>query len=406
MWQMTWNLFCEVSPWMLLGMAFTGLLHGLLPAGLVQRQLEGVSGVLKAVGLGIPMPLCSCGVIPAGIGLKRDGASDGAAVGFLVSTPQTGVDSILVSAAFLGWPFAIFKVFGALVTGLAAGILTHRYGGPRRSIGGDDGLAAAGTGNRSLRGMVDHAMQVLRTIWGWLVVGILVSAAIQIWVPTEQIAGWVTTMGAGAILAVLLLSVPLYVCATASVPIAAALVHAGVPTGAALVFLMAGPATNVATIGAVRQAFGSRVLGIYLSTIVLGSVALGLAFDFVLGTGFLPESAGSHHHTPWWGQASAVLIGALMVWFAAEDVARWWSGRRLMKASTVIDLSVDGMTCGGCVKRLEGVLTSLEGVETVHVQLKPGAARVVGTVTASQVRTAIEGSGFVVADRSPTTKSA
>ena len=110
-----WMVMVDLAPWLLLGAAMSGLLHIALPAGFVKRQLSGPSGVLKAVALGIPMPLCSCGVIPTGIGLQRDGASNGAAIGFITATPQTGVDSILVSASFLGWPFALSKVFAALI---------------------------------------------------------------------------------------------------------------------------------------------------------------------------------------------------------------------------------------------------------------------------------------------------
>ena len=130
----TWDILLELAPWLLLGTLVAAVLHVVLPPDLVQRRLTGPRGVLNAVLIGVPMPLCSCGVIPAGIGLKKDGASDGAAIGFLISTPQTGVDSALVAASFLGWPFALFKVGAAAVTGLAGGMLTERYGGPSTVI--------------------------------------------------------------------------------------------------------------------------------------------------------------------------------------------------------------------------------------------------------------------------------
>ena len=114
--QATWSVLAELAPWLLFGALLAALLHVLLPRNLIRRQLSGYGGAVKAVVLGVPLPLCSCGVIPAGIGLKRTGASNGSAMGFLISTPQTGVDSILVSATFLGWPFALFKVAAAAVT--------------------------------------------------------------------------------------------------------------------------------------------------------------------------------------------------------------------------------------------------------------------------------------------------
>ena len=130
-----WSILLDLAPWLLLGAGVASALHIWLPPGLLQRHLSGYAGVAKAVALGVPMPLCSCGVIPAGLGLKKDGASDGAALGFLISTPQTGVDSILVSASFLGWPFALFKVGAATVTGLVGGWLVESTGaGPSTAM--------------------------------------------------------------------------------------------------------------------------------------------------------------------------------------------------------------------------------------------------------------------------------
>ena len=121
-----WKILCQLAPWLLLGMMLSGLMSVLLPAGFVKRKFHGLAGVAKAVLLSVPLPLCSCGVVPAGIGLKNQGASNGASVGFLISTPQTGVDSILVSASFFGWPFAIFKMLTSAITGVVGGWLTDQ----------------------------------------------------------------------------------------------------------------------------------------------------------------------------------------------------------------------------------------------------------------------------------------
>ena len=158
-----------------------GLLHGVFPPGFVRRHLGGRYRVLKAVALGVPLPLCSCGVIPAGIGLKADGASDGAAVGFITATPQTGVDSALVSAGLLGWPFALFKVLAALVTGLISGSWVDR-GQPDSSLVVP---ASAPTQRPSASQMVAHGLDMLRMVWGWLVIGVLVSAALSTWLPAD-----------------------------------------------------------------------------------------------------------------------------------------------------------------------------------------------------------------------------
>ncbi|MEM9412983.1 MAG: permease, partial [Planctomycetota bacterium] len=126
--QSCWKVLCQLSPWLVLGLLISGMMHVALPKSFVRRQFRGWRGILRAVAVGIPLPLCSCGVVPAAIGLKDDGADDGAAVGFLISTPQTGVDSVLVAVSFFGWPFAIFKMAAALLMGLVGGLLANGAG--------------------------------------------------------------------------------------------------------------------------------------------------------------------------------------------------------------------------------------------------------------------------------------
>jgi uncharacterized membrane protein YraQ (UPF0718 family)/copper chaperone CopZ len=390
--QNTWSIFLELAPWLLLGMAVAGVLHTLLPAGLVKRQLQGTGGVVKAVALGVPLPLCSCGVIPAGLGLKRDGASDGASVGFMISTPQTGVDSILVCASFLGWPFTVFKVVTAGVTGLLGGWLTDRLGGPRVELG-SGGSTAADT-QPGWREGVGHALSVLQTIWGWLLIGVLASAAIQTWMPPTMFQHTQAWGGMLAILGVLLISLPLYVCATASVPIAAALVAGGMPVGAGLVFLMAGPATNVATMGAILRGFGARILGIYLGTIIVCSVVAADIFNRWVDPVWTQQVGHGHHGGPV-ATLSAVVLMALIAKFAMDDVRRHLAIRS-PSAQDTLEFVVEGMTCGGCVSRLEGVLRGVDGVDQVLVTLEPGSARVSGDVDATRIESVIRDAGFGV----------
>ena len=392
-----WRIVLDLAPWLLLGAVVAGILHVALPKNFVHRQLGGRLGVVKAVALGVPLPLCSCGVIPAGLGLKKDGASNGAAVGFLISTPQTGVDSILVSASFLGWPFALFKVVSATVTGLAGGFLTDAL-----VTTSDEAPEAECSGTREtgskLRAAVDHSLEILQTIWRWLVFGIVVSALIETFVPHDAFAGLASYGGLVAALAVLGIALPLYVCATASVPIAAALVAGGLPTGAALVFLMAGPATNLATIGAVKRALGGRALAIYLATIIAGSVGFALVFDFLL------ESAGtaathSHESTGWITIGSAIVLVAMLAWFAIDD-ARNIIGKALARpdaARPMIELTVTGMTCGGCASRLERTLREAEGVTSATVTLEEKSARIQGSIDEARAKQLVEQAGFTVA---------
>lgn len=380
-----WGVMLELAPWLLLGAGVAGLLHAVLPPGFVHRNLQGAGGVVKAVLLGVPLPLCSCGVIPAGLGLKRDGASDGASVGFLIATPQTGVDSLLVSASFLGWPFAIFKLLSAAFLGLVGGLSTHVL-----SPGEVIEAPPATDGKRpGLKAGFEHSVEVIRSIWGWLLFGVVVSAVLTVAVPPGAFAGLGEGGGWLAMFAMLGLSLPLYVCATASVPIAAALVAGGFPVGAALVFLMAGPATNVATIGAVRQAFGTKTVVIYLTTIIAGSMALGWAFDFVL-EGQL-HGHGHHEHgagpVAW---VTAVVLSLMVGRFAFEDGMRWFRSKR--PAPAAVNLGVQGMTCNGCVRKLEAALTEA-GATTVVIEREPDRVSVAG-IDEAAVIAVIESKGY------------
>ena len=318
-----WSVTLSLAPWLLLGALIGGAMHAWLPRGLVERSLSGQGGMAHAVAIGVPLPLCSCGVIPVGLSLKKQGAGDGPAVGFLISTPQTGVDSILVTASLLGWPFALFKVVVALATGLIGGWITKALSLPPMPMLSVIQEAPEGASSRWIEAL-RHADELLRSIWGWLVVGILVSAVLTVWLPSDAFTG-LAAYGTLATMGVALgVSLPLYVCATASAPIAAALVSAGLPLGAVMVFLMAGPATNAATIGAVYQGLGLRPLVIYLVTIILGSVIGGVAFEAWIAEPVVPVASPAvvHEHANPLMIASAVLLALLLARYAWGDAQR------------------------------------------------------------------------------------
>jgi uncharacterized membrane protein YraQ (UPF0718 family)/copper chaperone CopZ len=392
--QAMWGISLELAPWLLLGTAVAGVLHVALPAGFVHRQLGGRLGVAKAVALGVPLPLCSCGVIPAGLGLRKDGASTGATVGFLISTPQTGVDSILVSASFLGWPFAFFKLITAAVTGLVGGWIADATEDGEATVAADASAAAADADRpRDPREALAHAFEVLRSIWRWIVFGVVASAAIETLVPDGFFASLADRGTLLPMLACLAVSLPLYVCATASVPIAASLVATGLPGGAALVFLMAGPATNVATIGAIYRALGRRALTVYLSTIIGGSLLSGWLFDSVLAADAV-VTTHVHGEQKWWAVASTVALFAAIGWFAIEDLRRFSMRFGGASAGPRLEVAVAGMTCDNCVSRLEKALRALDGVTSATVILEPGRAIVSGSIPEAVVLATVEGEGF------------
>jgi len=396
--QNLWSITAELAPWLILGLVVAGLFHVVLPAGLVAQHLRGTSGVFKAVGLGVPLPLCSCGVIPAGIGLKKDGASSGSAIGFLIATPQTGVDSIMVSASMLGWPFALMKVGAALVTGVVGGLLTER-------VAPTDGQASGSvvSGPRSPIGVrvregAAHAVEVFRSIWHWLAFGIAMSALLMTLVTPGSLGAMFGDSWLLASLMVLAIAIPTYVCATGSVPIAAALVAGGLPLSAALVFLMAGPATSIATIGTVRKHFGRRVTVVYLGTIVVGSLLFAWLFESTL-SGFAGHAMAGHVHGEEIGIVSviaAVMLVLAMVFVAWQEVGARLRKAQVVQGEPVVELEVTGMTCGGCVAGLERALSAVDGVKKAEVVLVGGKAKVAGVVSREALVEAVRRAGFDV----------
>ena len=407
-----WKVLCQLAPWLLLGMLLSGVLHVFLPAGYVRRKFHGFAGVAKAVLLGVPLPLCSCGVVPAGIGLKNQGASNGAAVGFLISTPQTGVDSVLVAASFFGWPFAIFKMLAAVVTGLIGGWCTELIQADSEGQSNHEAHAHSHAVDESLpawRRVWEHAIEIVRSIWGWLMIGVVVSALIELLVPNSVLVSIGDWGLIPSMFVVLLFSTPLYVCATASVPIAAVLVSKGLPAGAALVFLMAGPATNVTTIGAIYGRFGWKTLTVYLVTIIFGSIALAWMFEWLLTSTVSTGAGHVHDHRNWWSIASAAILLAMIASFAWKDTKRWLRGRQFKAnqesgelasgSQQQLKLGVQGMTCGGCVDKLETALKKTPGVDSVYVDLKNEVATIGGQPNLSEIKQLIDRLGFRVVNQ-------
>ena len=385
-----WSTLCELAPWLLLGMLISGILHVALPKNFVRRRFRGYGGVAKSVLLGVPLPLCSCGVIPAGIGLKNDGASDGAAVGFLISTPQTGVDSVLVSASFFGWPFAIFKMLAAVVTGLIGGWLTEATAGDTFEEPNIESQRPATDSSQWFSAFWSHAMEVLESIWLWLLIGVAVSALIG----ALGFESFFKSMEQGnllfSMLLMLAIAIPLYVCATASVPIAAALVASGLPAAVAIVFLMAGPATNLTTMGAIRKRFGWRVLGIYLGTLVVGSFLGAFLFDWVLGGSVNSSGIHGHHHQNWWSMLSSVVVLLLI----GQIIAKRFITTEHQTSDSTIEISVEGMHCGNCANRVETAVSKLDGVDSIRVDLGKGIASINGDAPVDLLESVIEGLGF------------
>ncbi len=333
----TWAILLESAPYLLFGFLLAGLLHGLVSADTVARHLGRgkVGSVLKAALLGIPLPLCSCGVLPTALGLQRKGASKGATVSFLVSTPETGVDSMALTYALLDPLMTVFRPLAAFLTAVVAGVSENLLGRGEPAKKGvelecacsDTPTATTGPVSTRLRKGLGYAFgDFYRDLVPWLALGLLVAGALSASLPDGFIGAHLGT-GVYPLVVMLVAGIPLYICATASTPIAAALILKGLSPGAALVFLLAGPATNLATITALAGTLGMGATARYLVSIAVGALGLGMALDAVYaGFGIDPAAVvgGTHELVPaWLAWASALALIAL----ALRPLLRSWIKR-------------------------------------------------------------------------------
>jgi uncharacterized membrane protein YraQ (UPF0718 family) len=284
-----WDTAAEMSPYLLFGFFVAGILSVLVSQRLVERHLggRGVWPLVKASIFGVPLPLCSCGVIPVSISLHKHGASKGATVSFLLSTPQTGADSIFVTLSLLGPVFAVFRPLAAFVTGILGGTLVGVFSRNKEDANRPPQECSAeccAGGNKTskiVRGLKYGFVTLPRDIGKAMLAGLIIAALISALVPDGYFAEKLGT-GFFAMVVMMFLGIPVYVCATASVPVAAALILKGLTPGAALVFLMTGPATNAASFITIWKALGRATAITYLATVAGCALLGGVLLDYIV----------------------------------------------------------------------------------------------------------------------------
>lgn len=333
-----WGILLESSMFILFGFFIAGLLKAFIPNDFIQKHLgKGkMSSVLKSSLFGVPIPLCSCGVIPAAAGLREQGASKGATASFLISTPETGVDSIAVTYALLDPVMTVIRpvaaFFTALITGIGVNLLDKTPPAPKKNMPfamasscgcgcGSQKEEKKTIGMKLREGMRFAFGDLLEDIGPWLLVGIGLAGVITVYISPHFIEAYLGD-GLFSMLVMVALSTPLYVCATASTPIAAALALKGLSPGAALVFLLAGPATNMATITVVSKLLGKKTMVIYLSSIVICSLVMGLLVNKIYGFLGLDISAWVQSQTHAHHGPLAILAAVILVFLILKPLVK------------------------------------------------------------------------------------
>lgn len=417
------NILNQMSPYILLGFILAGMLHVFIRPDTMSHHLSGHGWrpVVKAALLGIPLPLCSCGVLPTAVALRRQGASKGASTSFLIATPQTGVDSIAATYALLGLPFAIVRPIAALVGSVAGGMAVDRSDKDgdndmpvtASATACSDGCCQSAAEAEAPRGFINKMWAAVKygltdmvaSVGKWLVIGLLVAAVITVAVPDSLFLS-LAEYPRLAMLVMVAVAVPMYVCATGSIPIAMSLMLKGLTPGVGFVLLMAGPAANFASVMVLSKSLGRRATAVYVLSVVVTAILFGLLIDYLLPAqwfaigGAADTIAHCHVEWPWFPTlCSALLVALLLRAFVAGAAER----RRFRKESNNTSTTdttmqkvykVNGMACAHCKATVEKAVGAVAGVSSVAVDLPTGRVAVDGAYDPKAVAEAVTNAGF------------
>ena len=418
-----YDLWLNMGIYLIFGFAVAGLLSLVLKRELIVRHLGGnnFKSVAKASLFGIPLPLCSCGVLPVALSLFQRGASRGATTAFLITTPETGVDSILVTYGLLGPVFAITRPIAALINGLVGGMAVvwttpKSEETARQEVvvsqccsSGDchaeEDALPAGVWNKILLAARYGFLDFPREIVKWLVIGMIAAGVLSYAMPQDFLNNHLGS-GFGAMFAMALIGVPMYICATASVPFVTALiVKGGLSAGAALVFLMTGPATNAASLLLIGRMLGKRTMFLYLGAIVISSFFCGWILNLYFAWTGTPLSVvlQEHNHADmlpgyweWFGGIALLVV--MLIAFVRNFMDRLAQRRQpVVEATSMLELSVSGMSCENCARHVAEAIRSVAGVEEARVELKKGLAQAYGKdLNRAAIAQAIQKAGYQV----------
>lgn len=406
--------YLDIAPYLLIGLTFAGLLHVIFKKDFIARQLgkSDFLSVLKASLLGVPLPLCSCGVIPTALYLRKQKASQGATLSFLISTPQTGVDSIIATYGMMGPIFAVFRPVAAFIMGIVGGVASNL-------LVRDQELEKTREDNtfhcssceiniphehslwqKLVSGARYAFLEFLDDISPQLLFGVILAGIISFAIPDNFFLKY-GGEGIAGMLLMMVFAIPLYVCATASIPIAVSLLLKGLSPGAAFVFLVAGPATNAATIALIARALGRKVVFIYLSVIAIFALLGGFALNYVFLL-FGRTTADLSHHLHGSSSHFFLILTAVFSVLFALSLFRKISGKfrkkqqhsPILSSGPIVKFRIEGMTCNHCVQHVSQAIGEVQGVTGVDVNLNDKTAVVSGDFEPQDIVAAVDKAGY------------
>ncbi|MBL8026347.1 MAG: permease [Fibrobacteres bacterium] len=395
--------YLTIAPYLILGLLVAGLLHIFFPDTLIKRHLGhgNILPVIKATLFGMPLPLCSCGVVPVAVSLNKRGANAGATAAFMTATPQIGADSFLITYSLLGPVFAVFRIAASLITALFSGILINLTERKEQAVQTPTVNTKTETETTAIRlKKLPQYIQfeVLGPIAFTLITGIIIAGVLSAVIPESLFTRHLSNPWISMVI-MMLIGIPLYVCASASTPIAASLVLKGMAPGAALVFLLTGPATNAVTIAAVAKSLGKRAVAVYLFSIASVSLLMGHLLNVYAGTTILNITAGSHEMEipAWLTNGSAVLLGLMLLFhFVKPHLFKSKQEGNMNTDNNRITMRVDGMTCAHCAASVKKAVESVAETKDAVVDLKGKSVTftLLNTSNREKVKEAVKEAGF------------
>ncbi len=387
------ELWTAMAPYLLLGMFIAGVLHVFIGTDFVTRHLgqNNLWSIIKASLFGVPLPICSCGVIPVAASLKKDGASKSATLSFLVSTPTTGVDSILASYSLLGPLFALFRPLAAFISGITIGVLNFIFNRePQKTMAQQHthSRKEISIKNKVIKVFNYGFVELAEDIGKWLIIGVVIGGVLTVAIPQELIEKFLPYTWMHFII-MLIIALPLYVCATGSIPIAAAILQMGFSPGATLVFLIAGPATNTVTLSFVRSKLGKRAFYLYLISIISISILAGIVFNIVFALLGADVNIISPH-----GEHASHLLRIISGVILAVIIFIGFIKFKHEKVDMKNEFLVKDIDCKHCKMTIENKLMSLDGVSKVSVNIDEKTVGVDGDISADKIEIAIKEAGY------------
>lgn len=402
------HILNEMSPYVLLGFLIAGILHVFVNESTLTRHLSGNGwkSVVKAAAIGIPLPLCSCGVLPTAVSLRRQGASKAATTSFLIATPQTGVDSIAATYSLLGLPFALIRPVAALTGALFGGVAVGKLA-PDKDLNhttGSSPVIAEEKRQTLLKKMKESVkygfVDMIDSMGKWLLIGLVIATLITIFVPDSFFVG-LRQYPLAAMLAVVVVAVPMYICATGSIPIAMSLMLKGLSPGVAFVMLMAGPAANFASILILDKTQGRKATAIYVSSVIITAIVFGLIIDFLLPSSWFTiygstDGHSAHMHMGWFETACSIALGLLLLFSFVKKFISKFKFKNIPQNDMTKTYKIAGMNCSHCKASVEKAISGVDGVETVEVNLSEGLATVSGNHSDENIFEAVRLAGFEI----------